>query len=357
MATARTIHTTRAFFCTNPMLRAPPRQTIFSQLRNGGASKLWQWQQQQSRTYANGFRRGGGYQYNRFQQVGGLMKRWTERRTFYYEVGGLSGLCGAFYVYNLEVVPVSGRRRFNIISAASEQQSGEELYQQVMSEYQGRILPPSHPQHKLVQRVLNRLIPHSGLPTETNNWEVHVIKDEQKNAFVIPGGKVFVFSGILEVCQGEQGLAAVLGHEIAHNVAHHSAERMSSYFVFLPVAIVASLLLGLGDVGNVFTRMVVDLVFLRPGSRKQESEADYIGLMMMSQACYDPSAAVGLWSRMHDAEEGAPPQFLSTHPSSHNRMEKIQSWLGDAEMKREQSGCGQIADHANQFRDTFGFRW
>ncbi|CAD0010770.1 unnamed protein product, partial [Aureobasidium pullulans] len=245
MATARTIHTTRAFFSTNPILRAPPRQTIFSQLRNGGASKSWQWQRQQSRTYANGFRRGGGYQYNRFQQVGGLMKRWTDRRTFYYEVGGLSGLCGAFYIYNLEVVP----------------------------------------------RVLNRLIPHSGLPTETNNWEVHVIKDEQKNAFVIPGGKVFVFSGILDVCQGEQGLAAVLGHEIAHNVAHHSAERMSSYFIFLPVAIVASLWLGLGDVGNVFTRMVVDLVFLRPGSRKQES------------------------------------------------------WLGDAEMKREQSGCGQIADH------------
>lgn len=67
--------------------------------------------------------------------------------------------------------------------------------------------------------------------------------------------------------------------------------------------------------------------------------------MMMAEACYDPSAAVGLWSRMHDAEEGAPPQFLSTHPSSHNRMEKIQSWLPDAEMKREQSGCGQISDY------------
>jgi predicted Zn-dependent protease len=90
------------------------------------------------------------------------------------------------------------------------------LYQQVIEQYQGRILPPSHPQHKLVQRVLNRLIPHSGLPAETNNWEVHVIKDEQKNAFVIPGGKVFVFSGILDICQGEPGLAAVLGHEISH---------------------------------------------------------------------------------------------------------------------------------------------
>ena len=139
-----------------------------------------------------------------------------------------------------------------------------------MNEYAGRILSPMNPQHRMVQRVLDRLIPHSGLPAETNQWEVHVIKDPQKNAFVIPGGKVFVFSGILDVCQGEAGLAAVLGHEIAHNVAHHSAERMSSYAVFLPVAIVASLFLGLGDIGNVLTRTIVDLAFMRPGSRKQE---------------------------------------------------------------------------------------
>jgi predicted Zn-dependent protease len=128
----------------------------------------------------------------------------------------------------------------------------------------------------LVQRVLNRLVPHSGLSAETNNWQVHVINDAQKNAFVIPGGKVFVFSGILEVCQGEAGLAAVLGHEIAHNVAHHSAERMSSYAVFLPIAIVAALLLGLGDAGNVFTRMIVDLAFLKPGSRKQEVSCRHV---------------------------------------------------------------------------------
>lgn len=84
---------------------------------------------------------------------------------------------------------------------------------------------------------------------------------------------------------------------------------------------------------------------MRPKADVEQSEADYIGLMMMSQACYDPSAAVGLWARMHAEEQGAPPEFISTHPSSHNRMEKIQSWLGDAETKREQSGCGQISDY------------
>lgn len=120
----------------------------------------------------------------------------------------------------------------------------------------------------MVQRVLDRLIPHSGLSTDENQWEVHVIQDDTKNAFVIPGGKVFVFSGILDVCQGEGGLAAVLGHEIAHNVAHHAAERMSGYFVLMPIAFAASFLLGLGDFG--ITRMAVDLGFLRPGGRKQE---------------------------------------------------------------------------------------
>lgn len=165
---------------------------------------------------------------------------------------------------------VTGRRRFNIISPSYEQQSGKELYNQVVAEYAGRILPASDPQHRLVEKVLSRLIPHANLPADSTDWEVHVIRDDQKNAFVIPGGKVFVFSGILDVTQGEAGLAAVLGHEIAHNVARHSAERMSSYAVFLPVAIVASLLLGLGDIGDVFTRTFVDLAFLRPGSRKQE---------------------------------------------------------------------------------------
>lgn len=96
--------TLRTFFSTNAALRATPRQTIFHQLQNKGGNI---WQKQHSRTYANGFGRGGGYQYSRFQQAGGLMRRWAARPTFYYEVGGLAGACGGFYIYNLEVVPVS----------------------------------------------------------------------------------------------------------------------------------------------------------------------------------------------------------------------------------------------------------
>jgi len=184
---------------------------------------------------------------------------------------------------------------------------------------------------------------------------VHVIQDDQKNAFVIPGGKVFVFSGILDVCQGEDGLAAVLGHEIAHNVAHHAAERLSSSAILLSVAVVLPALLGLSvDFG--ITRMAVDLAFLRPGGRKQESEADYIGLMMMSEACYDPRAAMGLWSRMEKLEQAqgtVNPQFLSTHPSSHNRLEQIQTWLPQAEKKLEEGECSGIQGYVQDFKNTF----
>lgn len=228
------------------------------------------------------------------------------------------------------------------MSESYEKQSGEQLYQQVMQEYGNKILPPSHPQSRMVQRVLDRLLPHSGLSYE--GWEVHVIQDDIKNAFVIPGGKVFVFSGILEVCQDDQGLAAVLGHEIAHNVAHHAAEKMSSSFILLPLAYLLAITLGIGDFG--ITRMAVDLGFLRPNDRKQESEADYIGLLMMSEACYDPRAALGLWKRMLAEEHGhAPPQFISTHPSTNRRIENIQEWLPTAESKSQESGCGMTAGY------------
>ena len=195
-------------------------------------------------------------------------------------------------------------------------------------------MPEYSSEHRMVQRVLNRLIPHSGLENEP--WEIHVIDEDQKNAFVIPGGKVFVFRGILDVCGNDDGLAAVLGHEIAHNVAHHAAERMSQFAILLPIGAVVYLAAGV-DPGII--RMFSNLAFTLPGSRKQEEEADYIGLMMMAQSCYDPSAALRLWSRMEKEEQGAPPQFLSTHPSSHNRLGKIGNWLPEAQMKRENSDC------------------
>lgn len=294
----------------------------------------WQqtWHQSQKRTY-----RRQAFSYRRFQQSRALFQTCAARPTFYYEVGGIAFIVGAFYVYNLEAVPVSGRNRFNIVSRETEQAIGGQMYQQTMQEFSGKLMSPLSKEHRQVQRVLDRLIPHSGLADE--KWEIHVINDDMKNAFVIPGGKVFVFRGILDICQGDDGLAAVLGHEIAHNVAHHAAERMSQSFLTLPVVLITSLLVG-GDAS--LWQFVSQLAFTWPGSRTQEAEADYIGLLMMSESCYNPEAAVGLWLRMEKEEQAAPPQFLSTHPSSHNRVEKIRSWLPEAEVKYESGDCAAI---------------
>lgn len=221
--------------------------------------------------------------------------------------------------------------------------TSDSAYRQILAEYRGKILPEHHPLHRMVERVLERLIPHSGLPAETNRWTVHLINDDTKNAFVLPGGHVFVFRGILDVAKGEDGLAAVLGHEIAHNVANHVGEKLSQSSVIMPLAYLVSFALGLGDFG--ITNMAIEFGLNRPNGRKQESEADYIGLMMMSEACYDPRAAAQMWARMEQMEKaqgGAPPQFMSTHPASHQRQENIKDWLPKAEMKREQSGCSII---------------
>lgn len=296
----------------------------------------------------------GETRYQRFDNRSGartppiitLLQRWSARQTFKYEVSGLAGGVGGVYLYNLETVPVSGRRRFNVVSEENERSMGQELYKQVMSEFGDKILPDNDPRSRLVQKVLTRLIPSSGL--DSAEWEVHVIDSAETNAFVIPGGKVFVFTGILPICAGEAGVAAVLGHEIAHNLAHHSAEKMSKGYI---LALAFMLLQYVVELPDFASQMLLTLGFERPGSRAQESEADYIGMLMMAQSCYDPEAAVDLWGRMQEAEKehDVPPQMLSTHPSSANRQAKLREWLPKALERYDQSECGAVKGYIQDF--------
>ncbi len=226
----------------------------------------------------------------------------------------------------------------------------ESFYQGIMRTYGRHVLPPYHPHSEMVNRVLRRLISAAGL--EGQSWEVKVIDDpDQQNAFVLPGGKVFVFSGILPICAGEDGLAAVLGHEIAHNIAHHTAESTSKKFFFLLPA--GALLTYFLDLPQQWVQFFLDLAFELPGSRKMESEADYIGLLMMAQACYDPNATVGLWERMANTEDHAMPQLLSTHPASRERITVIQEWMPEANQKRAESPCGITSGYMEEFKTAF----
>ncbi|KAF2864740.1 peptidase family M48-domain-containing protein [Massariosphaeria phaeospora] len=281
-------------------------------------------------------------QYRRFDTASNLFARWAARPTFYRDVGLISAGSGGFYLYNLETVPVSGRRRFNIISPSFEEYVGQSTVEQIKETYKGQLLPDRDPRVKKIKQILERLLPYAqSAGLEDVNWEVFVIDSPEQNAFVVPGGKVFVFTGILPLCRDDDGIAAVLGHEIAHVVGHHAAERMSQ----APLVLLGILLLWTVDISFYSSKMLVELFLSRPGSRKQEAEADYIGLLMMAQGCYRPEAAMEFWTRMEKLGQQGPPQILSTHPSHHSREEKIREWLPQAKEKAEMSDCHATAVH------------
>lgn len=265
-----------------------------------------------------------------------------------------------FYFYNLETVPVSGRTRFNVYSSDKVKQVGEWEYRRLLAELEeqgARILPDWDPRTARVKQVMRRLIPFSGMHGEA--WEIYVIdSSRQANAFVLPGGKVFVFSGILNLARTDSQLATVLGHEIAHNVADHVGERLSASIGTNMLLYSVLVLAGLFGIGPLILWMggswAADVAFGYPMSRMQESEADYIGLMMMSEACYDPREAVEFWARMERAGKGSGmevvPEWASTHPSNLNRIKKIQEWLPKAIDKRSQSDCTSTTAFADLFR-------
>jgi len=205
-------------------------------------------------------------QYNRFENAQHAYNFWRVSRTFRVSTGVIIVGCGIFYYVNLERVPVSGRLRFNFVSQRYLQERiGKQEAQSIAQEY-GPVLPPSHPDSEMVNRVLRRLIPASGL--EHLNWEVRVIDDpDQVYAFVMPGGKVFVFSGILPICRDEDGLAAVLGHEISHELATHTGEKLSRNFWVFPLMVLTALSF---DISLQFSAYIFDLVLKLPPSRKME---------------------------------------------------------------------------------------
>ncbi|KAI2625870.1 hypothetical protein GGR54DRAFT_637644 [Hypoxylon sp. NC1633] len=260
----------------------------------------------------------------------------------------------AFYYANIQTVPVSGRRRFNCYSDDSVKAAGEQQVKRLIWDVEHsdtHFLSDWDPRMAMVKRVMKRLIPVSGM--EDEQWEIRVIEDPNTaNAFVLPGGKVFVFSGLLPVARNEHGLATVLGHEIAHNLAGHVGERMSGQ-IGVNVLLYSIIFLtgGLALIGtHFFGGAILDLLFSRPMGRLQESEADYIGLMMMAEACYDPREALGFWKRMERVHQEEPPEWISTHPSNFNRIQKIGDWMPTALEKMQESDCRGTSAFADLFK-------
>lgn len=227
--------------------------------------------------------------------------------------------------------PVTGRRALNLFSTQDDIQLGQEAYAQVLADAK-RI--EKGKEHDMVVRVMQKL---AAVADDAGYaWEVTLIDDPKTvNAFALPGGKMAVYSGILPVCQGEAGLAVVMGHEIGHVVAGHGTERMTSS---LGSELVISFL-NLGDYAQL-AQLGSEYLFQRPFGRLHESEADEIGLIYMARAGYDPREAPEFWKRMSAGSGGGPPEFLSTHPSHETRIERLQEKLPEALEVWRQAGGG-----------------
>jgi predicted Zn-dependent protease len=166
-------------------------------------------------------------------------------------------------------------------------------------------------------------------------WEFALIQGKEVNAFALPGGKVVFWEGMMPVAQDDNGVAVVMGHEVAHALARHGAERMTQTMG----AQALGELLSMG-VGKVSPGLQEDFLkvyglgatvgVLLPWGRTQESEADRIGLSLMAKAGYDPGSAIAFWERMSKVAGDKPPEFLSTHPSDATRIQQIKEWLPEA---------------------------
>jgi metalloendopeptidase OMA1, mitochondrial len=268
----------------------------------------------------------------------------------YYLAGGASALLGGFYVSHLEKVPSTGRTRFMSISSKEEEYMSRQAYESVVSQYRQEFLPPYHPLVKKVKNVAERLIQVSGM--SNLNWEFNVINSSELNAFVLPGGKIFVFTGIFEAAETDDQLAAVLSHEIAHQILRHSAEKMSFFKLVMWTRLVLSFFF---DTSLLFHPLLFNLLFNLPFSRNCETEADFIGLMLMSQACFEPEQAVQFWKHMKQISKREISQFVSTHPSSDTRIQKIKSWMPEAKDRFHTSNCQERFREFHDFLDNS--RW
>ena len=238
-------------------------------------------------------------------------------------------------------VPITGRKQLNLVSDAEVLQASLQQYASFM---QTATLSTQKAKSAQVTRVGQRIaaateayLKYAGLESELQNfaWEFNLVKSDDVNAWCMPGGKIVVYEGILPVTQDEASLAIVLGHEIAHAVAKHSAERISNeYKQQAAVSVLGGVAsaAGMGPNTASIASSVIGIgtkAWTSGFSRSQESEADHIGLIFAAMAGYDPQGALAFWQRMAAAGNSSNSIF-SDHPSDEKRIKQIQGWIPEA---------------------------
>ena len=252
---------------------------------------------------------------------------------------------------------VSGTKRsqLNVLSESDERELGEEAYQEALSE-KGVKKVTSGPDYDRVQRGADRIEDASerlhAKAVRGFEWQWTVVNDDNMvNAWALPGGKSAVYTGMLRMAKSDDELAVVMGHEASHAIARHAGERISSNMVIQGALQGTSIALGdMSPAAQQATMAALGLGsnvgVLLPWSRMQESEADELGLLIAADAGYDPRTSIDLWTRMA-SQSGAPPEFLSTHPSENTRIARLQKMMPKAmklyQAALERSGAAPAA--------------
>ena len=262
------------------------------------------------------------------------------RRKFLSYVG--CGCCG-LVLNSCTTAPITERRQLKIIPETKLNAQAAEIYEKIKEKEK---MSKDTKTLNLIKEIGSKMEAAIGEyfyknnlenPTENFDWDYILIDNKKvKNAWCMPGGKIAVYSGILEVTKNTNGLAAVMGHEIAHAVAKHSVERASRGAILNTGTQLIDIFTGgkLSQVNRATGMNTVGLLsqigIMNPFNRKQESEADYLGMIFSSLSGYDIRETVKIWERMKEFNKGkAPPEFMSTHPSAENRIKKINDWTNE----------------------------
>ena len=225
---------------------------------------------------------------------------------------------------------MTGRSQVVDLSREEESALGVQSYREILSQSQVLADGPAVDQIRRIGQRLARVSEDPGF-----SWEFNLLQSDQPNAFALPGGKVAVFTGILPVAANEDGLAVIMGHEIAHAIARHGAERMAHEQLTEMAGMAVDL--SLSEMSLTQRRTLMGILgagakygIMLPFSRDHESEADYMGLIFVARACFDPREAPKVWERMGRLSSGAPSEFMSTHPSSETRIRQFNEWMDEA---------------------------
>ena len=262
------------------------------------------------------------------------------RRKFLSYVG--CGCCG-FILPSCTTAPITERRQLSIIPESKLNAQAAQIYEKVKEKEKMsndiKSLNEIKEIGKKMEDAISEYFNKKKLddPTVNFNWEYILIDNKNiRNAWCMPGGKIAVYTGMLEVTKNTNGLAAVMGHEVAHAVAKHSVERASRGMLLNTGTRIIDIASG-GVLSNInkttgmnTVGLLSQLGIMNPFSRKQESEADYLGMIFSSLSGYDIRETVNIWKRMKEFNKGkAPAEFMSTHPSADNRIKKLNDWMND----------------------------